>query len=354
MAENRKNWLDNIRWSTVLLVLIYHVFYIYNGLGVPGGIPGSNSIAAFDLTCQVVYPWFMVLLFLVSGISARYALQKRSDKEFLKERTRKLLLPSTVGLFVVHWVTGYYNIRIAGALEFIPSFLVYPISVISGIGPLWFIQMLFLFSLMLVLLRKLDKKERIHDLCGKAGAGIVAGLFLLIWGSAQVGNMPVLTVYRFGIYLVSFLLGYYLFSQDAILRTVQKLRVPTLAAAIVSGAAYTFRFYGSDYTQPGCLQHWLTNLYLWAAVLAVIGWCSTCWNTQTRFTSYMTRSSFGFYILHYPVLLAAAYYLAGANIPLPAKYAIATVCMFVLTWAVYEIISRIPVVRLLVLGRKRG
>ena len=26
----RKNWLDNLRWFTVLLVLLYHVFYFYN------------------------------------------------------------------------------------------------------------------------------------------------------------------------------------------------------------------------------------------------------------------------------------------------------------------------------------
>ena len=35
----RKTYIDNIRASAVLLVLIYHVCYIFNGVGVPGGIP---------------------------------------------------------------------------------------------------------------------------------------------------------------------------------------------------------------------------------------------------------------------------------------------------------------------------
>jgi acyltransferase family len=38
----------------------------------------------------------MVLLFVVAGMSARYSLQKRSNKEFLKERVTKLLVPSTL------------------------------------------------------------------------------------------------------------------------------------------------------------------------------------------------------------------------------------------------------------------
>ena len=34
----RKHFLDNIRWVTVLLVLFYHVIYFYNAKGVFGGI----------------------------------------------------------------------------------------------------------------------------------------------------------------------------------------------------------------------------------------------------------------------------------------------------------------------------
>ncbi len=53
-----------------------------------------------------------------------------------------MLVPSTLGLFVIHWIIGYLNIKMGGGLAYIPTALIYPISVISGIGPLWFIQML--------------------------------------------------------------------------------------------------------------------------------------------------------------------------------------------------------------------
>jgi peptidoglycan/LPS O-acetylase OafA/YrhL len=32
----RKKYLDNIRWITVILVVIYHVLYMYNAEGIPG------------------------------------------------------------------------------------------------------------------------------------------------------------------------------------------------------------------------------------------------------------------------------------------------------------------------------
>lgn len=206
----RKYYLDNIRWSTVLLVLLYHVFYMFNGVGVPGCIPNAANIPAFDRIACLIYPWFMVLFFIISGMSARYALENRTDREFIKERTVKLLIPSTLGLFVVHWITGYLNIKIGGGLAYIPSALIYPISAISGTGPLWFIQMLFLFSCILVLFRKTDKKDILWTVCRKANLPILFLLVFLIFGAAQILNMPVLTMYRFGIYFTSFFIGYIL------------------------------------------------------------------------------------------------------------------------------------------------
>lgn len=349
----RKSYLDNIRWATVLLVLVYHVFYMFNGVGILGGIPGADNIHAFDTAAAVVYPWFMVLLFVVAGISARYSLQKRTNKQFLKERAVKLLVPSTLGLFAVHWITGYWNIKMGGGLAYIPTALVYPIAVISGIGPLWFIQMLFLFSCILVLLRKLDQKDRIWTLCGKANLAVILLLFVPVFGAAQILNMPVLTTYRFGIYFLSFLIGYYVFSHDEVQETMGKACLPMLCLAVIGAVFYTIRYYGRDYTAPECLQSVITNLYLWLAVLAVIGCFQKYFDKETAFTQYMTKASFGIYILHYPVLITACYVLQSYfSLPAIGNYGIALAVELIVTFAVYEGIKRIPVLRYFVLGIK--
>ena len=99
-----------------------------------------------------------------------------------------------------------------GALAFIPPPLVYPISVISGIGPLWFAQMLFAYSCLLVLLRRLGWAEKWRKRCENLPSAVFVLLFLPLWGAAQVLNLPVLTMYRFGIYLAAFLIGYLVLS----------------------------------------------------------------------------------------------------------------------------------------------
>ena len=143
----RKPYLDNIRWGTVLLVLVYHVLYVFNASGVLGGIGGFYDVQYQDAPLYFVYPWFMVLLFVVAGISSRYALEKQPHKEFISARTRKLLVPSTLGLLVFQWITGYFNMAASGAFAYmgaVPGPILYLIMAVSGIGPLWFIQMLWL------------------------------------------------------------------------------------------------------------------------------------------------------------------------------------------------------------------
>ena len=113
----RKHYLDNIRWITVVLVVIYHVIYMYNGVQPFGVIGPFQEVQYQDAFQYVVYPWFMALLFVVSGMSARYELETRTAGEVIRRRTRKLLVPSTIGLFVFQWILGYYNMAIGGGTE---------------------------------------------------------------------------------------------------------------------------------------------------------------------------------------------------------------------------------------------
>lgn len=347
----RKAYLDNIRWFTVLLVLIYHVCYMFNGVGILGGIPQAKSLPAFDTIAAVLYPWFMVLLFVVAGISARYALQKRSAKQFIKERAVKLLIPSTLGLFVIHWITGYLNIKMGGGLAYIPKFLIYPISVISGTAHLWFIQMLFAFSCLLVLLRKADKSDKIWTFCAKIKQPMLPLLSVFVFLAAQILNMPVLTMYRFGIYLLSFLFGYYIFSHERVQEMTENIRLPMLCLAVVSMAVYVYCYGGGNYTSSACLQSVITNVTLWMMVLTIIGYGRKYFNRETAFTRRLAKSGFGIYILHYPVLIVTCDLLYTCfDLPAIWNYVIALAVEIVMTFLLYEVIRRIPLVRFAVLG----
>ena len=183
----RKHWMDNLRWVTILLVLFYHVIYFYNNKGVFGGIGGFGEYPEYpqyqDIVMYILYPFFMPLLFLLAGISSRYALEKQSAKEWFKARTRKLLVPGTIGLFVFHWMVGYFNTVVAarqGVFDDMPTIIMYFMMAVSGTGPLWFIQVLWLLCLVLLLIRTLDSKDRFYNWCGKASRLVIILIGILL------------------------------------------------------------------------------------------------------------------------------------------------------------------------------
>lgn len=296
----RYAYLDHIRWMTVLLVIVYHVCYLFNGVGILGGVPNARNLPLLDTISGTVYPWFMVLLFVVAGMCARFALVQQGNRAFLRNRARKLLVPSTLGLFVLHWVTGYLNIRMGGAMDTIPKPLLYPISVLSGIGPLWFVQLLFLFSAILVLIRKIDRNDHLFRIGERTPSWLICAFALLIWGAAQVGNMPVITTYRIGIYLTAFLLGYAVFAHESVMARVERMRWGTLAAVVIGAAAYGAWTNGQNFTDAAYLQSLWANVYLWAVVLAILGNARHYLHQERAVSRFFSQRSYALYVVHYP------------------------------------------------------
>ena len=84
-----------------------------------------------------------------------------------------------------------------------PKAVGYLIMVLSGVGILWYIQVLWVLSALLVLLRKIEK-DRLYAFGEKAALPVLFLLVIPVWGAAQILNTPVICVYRFGIYAVSY------------------------------------------------------------------------------------------------------------------------------------------------------
>lgn len=214
--EKRKYYIDNIRWITVLIVIIYHIIYIFNCSGVISNID-VQGIPILDTFLIFVYPWFMTLLFVVAGMSSRYSLNKRTNKEFLKERSKRVLLPSFAGIFIYGWINGvitnHFTDVFGGNGDLIPGFIKYLIYCLMGIGPLWFCHVLFVGSILLVVLRKIDKNDRLTKLGEKFKIWMIVPMFFVVWGSSKILNVPLISVYRMGIYVLHYivvlLLGYW-------------------------------------------------------------------------------------------------------------------------------------------------
>ena len=96
-SSSRKHYLDNLKWMILLILIPYHAAQAYNVWGEPNYvfIDGNRIISGIIVFFS---PFFMPLIFVLAGISTKYALKKRTNKEYIFERIKKLLIPSLFGI----------------------------------------------------------------------------------------------------------------------------------------------------------------------------------------------------------------------------------------------------------------
>lgn len=350
----RKAYLDNLRYGIVLTVIFYHAIYMFNSVGVIRNVE-IQGIPQMDVFMYILYPWFMVSLFVIAGMSARYALEGQGSREFLRSRVRKLLIPSLAGIFLLGWIGGWitdqYTDMFLGNGEYVPGLVKYLVYCLCGIGPLWFLHELMLVTLVLLLLRKMDKQDRLSALGGRTNLIVLLLLALALWGSAQILNTPLIEVYRNGIYLFAFLLGYYVFAHESVQELLGKWALLFAGIAVVLCVLYTVHYWGENYSTMQNLKSLLTNLYAWFATLAVLGCGKRFWDRETGFTTFMRPRSFGFYVLHYPLMVMTVYALdRWTDVPVWGMYLLVLLCECALLPLLEAVIRRIPVIKRLLLG----
>ena len=78
-----------------------------------------------------------------------------------------------------------------------------------------------------------------------------------------------------------------------------------------------------------------------------MGYARQFLNRRFRFYNYLKNASYPFYILHYLPVTVASYFIARSDLNVWLKYLVIIVFSYLATFALYEIIRRIPVVRFL-------
>ncbi|MBP3486952.1 MAG: acyltransferase family protein [Roseburia sp.] len=345
----RRHYIDNLRNMTILLLFPVHTFMIWNDFGSKFYIwPGENKLLSTLIV--LVNPWFMPLLFVLAGMSARYALEKRSSKEFLVQRVHKLLIPFVGGmlLFVpfqsLYARKFFYNYE--GGLFVHWKYFFTHLTDFSGYdgaftpGHLWFILFLFLISLVTLPLFCRVPAEAPAAKIEKLPAFGVLLLFVPIWIFYYLGNFG---GFSLGKNLALYLMGYYVLSNE---RVAEKLRknIVWLAGlcviATVSSVAfyYHFSYYG---------DLWV-NFVGWNTILVLLVLGEKFLNKRTRFTEYFNRASYPIYILHQSILVALAYYVVDVCNQMLVQMIVIGFGSFGLTVLLYEVMRRVPYVRKLI------
>ena len=89
--------------------------------------------------------------------------------------------------------------------------------------------------------------------------------------------------------------------------------------------------------------------------LAMMAWFKAKFDGTGKFAAYMTKSSFGLYIVHYLVVASLGYMMKiHTQLPPWAMYLILFVAVFTLSPLLYEVLHRIPFLRWCIFGEKKA
>jgi glucans biosynthesis protein C len=337
--------------------------------------------------------WGMPLLFLVSGMGARYAMRTRSAAAFARERLARLGVPFITGL-VLLVPPMFYLARLArpGFSEpywrFWLSFVNVP-AIARGLLPrgswtsggtgfdpahLWFLYALLVFSIVLLPLLGYLASPR-----GARPTGRLAGLAqrhpVTVLATAAVPVM--ITEAAFGpdvntggwertAYVFPFLYGFVIAGDPRFESVLRRARWPALAVALPATVALlawaaALNTRGISVT-AGAAPGWsaLQGLASWAWIVAIMGMAAAITARRRRppatagsppapaasepwwrrAAQYGNQAVLPFYLLHEPVIVAAAYLIVRWHAPALAKYPALVVMSFVATLAIYELAVR--------------
>jgi fucose 4-O-acetylase-like acetyltransferase len=99
-ASARLHFIDWLRVLAVLLLFPYHVSRVFNAED-DFYVKAATLSEPLSVVLGFISVWHMQLLFLLAGASTYFALRKRSSRQYLGERARRLGIPFVFGIFVV-------------------------------------------------------------------------------------------------------------------------------------------------------------------------------------------------------------------------------------------------------------
>ncbi len=323
--------------------------------------------------------WLMELFFFVAGFATLYALRKRSARQYLVERVKRLLIPLyTVGLFIINvpqayfeqfshnqttatfwqWLPGYFA-GLPGALVRHYNYLD-PIQILpyGFAGHLWFIMMLFLICLVtlpaLLYLRSTRGQGLMARLAGWAiePGGILMFAIPLALVRIALNWLPISTDRTWSDFLwyaFYFVFGF-IFAADA--RFTESIKKHSWLCLglwlglffVVGGVlqmALGFNLSdGNGFSLVFVIWQIAYALASWSSVVFVLSLGAKYLNFNNKYLTYSNEAVLPFYIFHQTVILVVGWFVLPWQIGALMKFLIIAIISFPVILFLYEVFVR--------------
>ncbi|KRA60404.1 acetyltransferase [Caulobacter sp. Root655] len=376
---DRRHDLDWIRVGAFFLLILYHVGMFY----VPWDwhVKSPHPVPALEPVMMLTNPWRLTLLFLVSGAATRFMADKVTVGHLTGARVARLLPPLLFAMFVIVPPQSYYQVVEYAAAH--PGWsgsadgfwLKYVTASGHWCSPqgclitptynhMWFVAYLLVYTLALAGL--LLAWRRLGEHLQVAAERVLSGLGLILWPILFLGLLRATLYVRYGethaligdhyVHAVSFsafLLGFGLAKSEALRQRLIAVRWPALGLAVVAYVAWAsfVYIYRGDTPIPSAglklAMRFVQPADAWCAIVAILGFGAKHLNRGGPALRYLTLGVFPFYLVHQTLIVVAAHHLAKLGLPQPLEALILIAFTFAGCLATYEIVRRIPGVRLL-------
>jgi glucan biosynthesis protein C len=334
-TTERRYDIDWLRVIAIGLLMIYHIGFVFLPWGVFIGFIQNDEVLEFIWKpMSMLNVWRIPLLFFVSGMGVCFAIRKRSWKELILERSRRILLPFLFGIFCIvplHlflW-QKYYNQDVTYSIQ---------------VSHLWFLANIFIYVLVLSpLFFFLKKNEQ-----GRLNRGLIK-LFGSPWGLLVITAAFVveavlvkpetyetysMTLHGFLLGLLAFLFGFVgVYTGVTFWQTVKKWRWVFLLLAV---ALFVYRLIAFDLLAPNYLKAIESNMWIFSA----FGFGYRYLNHPGKTLAYLSQAAYPVYILHMFFLYLGSYLIVPLGIPTHFKLALVTVFTLAGCFAFYELIIK--------------
>ena len=386
--SGRLYYLDWLRILAILLVLLvhcgkifdYHTSVVFNAVRSP----------VLSMFREYALLWVMPFFFVVSGAAVFLSSRFQKTGGFIKSKVKRILIPAIlVGTFMVNPVYVYIerlfnDPSIGNFFQWYPSFF----NGMYGFGNgnfapwgmgthLWYLQFLFIFSLIFLPLFMRFKKsgksllERLSPYFKNPWAlfllflpvsAVAAGFeYIGLSGIRMTGNWDPIS------YMFFFVYGYMIYSNTDIQETIRKNTTVFLMVALGMTALHLTSHFGVGLKIQGVTMHELTtgevlplNHSVFAIVQAFRGLMAWCWtlailglgrrflNFDSRLRAYSNEAVLPFYILHHSVIYVIGFYVIQWSSGVSTKFFVISIVSFAIIMAIYEVlIRRVNILRVL-------
>ncbi len=368
-GSERRYDLDWLRVIAFGFLIFYHIgmFYVTWGWHVksPHAGPWLEPVMA------LINPWRLPLLFLISGIALRFAIDKSRLTQFVPRRFMRLFVPIVFGMLVICAPQAYFELYSRGETgsdfwAFYGQYLDFDME-FSILTPtwnhLWYLVYILAYTLAVVallpLLRWLDgPAEALFSWLGRGALGwrllLVPVVPFLCYAWLLAPRFPSTHAFYndwanhaelFSIVLI----GWFAAKSPALWGAVQRHLGPAIALALglLLVLAAVRLTWGAARADQGLatLMTLLRTVFMWVAIVAMLGLAQRYLNRDGPVLRFLIEAVFPYYILHQTLIVAVGFWVGGLLLPVWQEAGIITVATVVGCVVLTEAIKRLPPLR---------